>query len=133
MSTCNCDGSTSTIFQALPDAAYHVAGTTSPSEDAQNACAQAIAITRAAGLDPCDPANDVVLQANYLNALDEIAQVVQSEPLSNQLQKSVDVALGTSSPDALVVNNKPKSGSSSMTFLIGAIIVLAIGFVLLFH
>lgn len=134
MSTCACDGSVSNLFQALPDAAYHVAGTTSPSQDAETACAQAIAMLQAEGLDPCDPANDTALQAAYQEARNQVEQVVQSEPLSNPLQKAVDVAIGTASPDAPVVTNTtPSSNKSNLTFLIGVIIILAIGFVLLFR
>jgi hypothetical protein len=134
--SCACDG-TANVFQALPDAAYHVAGTTSPQEDATNACQQAVAMLRAQGLDPCDPANDGALQAAYQNALTQIENIVSTEPLSNPLQKATDVLLGTSDSSATVVPGgygakQPPATNSNIAYIIGAIIILAIGFFLIF-
>jgi len=134
MSSCACDGSVSDVGQSLPDAAYHLAGTTTPNEDALAACQQAVGTLRAAGIDPCDPNYDEALQNEFQIALKQVANVVQSTPVFNPLQRAIDTAIGTASPDVATVRGAP-AGSKPATnifFIIGAIIILAIGFVLVF-
>lgn len=133
MSTCNCDGTVTGVFQALPDAAYHLAGTTTPMEDAVQACQQAIAQMQASQLDPCDPNYDEVLQSWYATAQGQVSNVVSTTPNQNVIQAAVDKAIGTSAPGtATVPPTNPQPPSTMSPFLIGAIIVLAIGFFLVF-
>lgn len=130
--TCNCDGSVTGVFQALPDSVYHAAGTTTPTEDAVTACMEAVSVVRAQGLDPCDP--DSGLQDEYSNALDSVHAVVSTEPASNVIQLTADQLAGTAAPGTTVApGTKKPQPSSNTTFIIGAIVILAIGFLLVFR
>ena len=131
MSTCNCDGSVSGVNQVLPDSAYHVAGTTSPTQDAQTACATAIAEMKASGFDPCDSDYDALLQSFFSDALSQTSTVVSTEPNQNAIQGAFDQAIGTSAPGTPVVTNKAPAPTQNWTFIIGAALLLIVGLVLL--
>lgn len=131
MSRCACDGTTDT-FQALPDAVYHAAGTTSPTEDAIQACQQAAALMRAQQLDPCDSNYDEVLQMYFQQALTLVGSVVSTTPNSNPLQDWFDKTIGTTAPGTPLAPKPPQPASTNWTFIAGAIALLILGFVLVF-
>jgi hypothetical protein len=131
--TCSATGQIAT-GQWLPDTYYHLQGTLSPDESARIACDYALAQLRAQGLSPEDSANDAMLQMFFGQGLQSNDLVVQTEPLDNQIQKAADVLLGTSSPNAPVTGYKNTSQPSRInwTFILGAILILAVGFILVF-
>ena len=133
MSQCNCDGSVLGTVQLLPDAAYHLAGTLSPSEEENQACGQAIATMRAEQLDPCDANYDEVLQNEFSIALRQIQGVVSTEPSTNILQSTVDQAIGTEAPGTALAQQPKKPASMNWTFIVGAVLLLVVGFFLVFR
>lgn len=135
MSRCACDGSVSGVDQALPDSAYHLAGTTSPTQDAETACSTALAQLQASGID-CQSAVDYMgfdlLDQLFQQNLTETQTVVNTEPNQNAIQATFDKAIGASAPGTPTVTNKPPAPSMNWTYILGAVILLLVGFVLLF-
>jgi hypothetical protein len=134
MSTCNCDG---TISQGLTDLAASlfnfsdVAGGLSPDAAATIACQNAVARTRALGLDPCADDSVEVLANLFQDELGNVQSVTATVPFSNPLQRAVDVAAGTGTASTPVAGSQPpKPASTNWTFIIGAIVILALGFFL---
>lgn len=129
---CVCDGDVLEVSQNFPDAVYHAAGTTSPTEDAQTACNEALSIIRAKGIDPCT-LSDSDLQAAFNAALQDVQSTVASEPVFNNLQKWFDQTIGTASPNVGTVPPKPPAQQNNTLLLVGFIAVVAIGFFLVFR
>lgn len=134
MATCNCDGSVSDVSQSLPDAAYHLAGTTSPTQDATTACATALAQLQADQID-CQSALDYMgfnlLDQLFQQNLTDAQSVAYTEPNQNPIQAAADKAIGASAPGTPTVTNKPPAPPNNSIYLIGAAILLLVGFVLL--
>lgn len=130
MSTCNCDG---TISQDVADiwASFSnfadVFGGVAPDTQAKIACQNAVGIVRAMGIDPCD--DDETLQEKFQEELGNVAHTVATEPYQNTIQRATDTAVG-GQPTAPIAPKKSPASSSNMTFIIGAIAILALGFFL---
>jgi hypothetical protein len=96
----------------------------------QVACSAAIDQTRAMGLDPADPNNAEVLQTNYEMAVLQAQADVKGTPVSNPVQRSVDIAVGTATPSTPIVQTKPPVvPANNFALLIGFLVIMAIGFV----
>jgi hypothetical protein len=134
MATCNCDG---TISQDVSDlwgsltSFSDVFGGAAPDTIQTTACDNAVGIVRSYGFDPCDPNYAEVLSNEYQIALGQAKQVAASTPYSNPIQRTVDTTVG-GQPSAPLAPGQPQPKPDNTLFLIGAIVLLAVGFILVF-
>jgi hypothetical protein len=145
MATCNCDGTISQDFSdywgsltSLTD----VFGGVAPDRVQSIACENAVGIVKADGFDPCDPNYAEVLSNEYQIALGNVtvtpsqpsvSQVVGGTPYQNTVQRAVDTFFGQPSAPIAPSTNKPQPKPDNTMFLIAAIAILAVGFVLVFR
>lgn len=139
LSTCNCDGtvsqSASDYFGALTNWS-DVFGGVAPDTQQVIACRNAVARLQAFGVEGgCqpgdgDPGN--ILDNLYQDELGNVSHVVATEPVSNPIQRGVDVAVGTASPNVQIAPSA-KPASSNTAFIAGAILILGVGFILVFR
>lgn len=144
MSTCNCDGTISTTFQEdlFGDSVINSLGiyesmfsgisaqaAGGAADPRPPACQQAAGQLRAGGEDPCNLDSPDDLQQLYQSNILSAWNVIKSTPTSNPLQRAADQAAGTA--NAPPKNNTPPA--PNYLFIIGAIVIVAFGFLLVFR
>ena len=144
MSTCNCDGTVSVgwteelfgdfVINSLGiyESGFGLNGAADPRTPA---CEQAAGQLRAGGEDPCNLDSPDDLQMLYQSLIPSAWAVIKGTPISNPLQGASDVAAGTATSSTPGIASTPKSPASAPNyiFLIGAIVIVAFGFLLVFR
>lgn len=139
MSTCNCDGTISQSaweFIVGDDLISNVDISTANGgfDPRPISCQQAVDSLRAQAQDPCNLDSPEDLQVLYQAAIPGVVKVGQGTPASNAIQRAVDIRLGTATPETVITGNRPPATKpTNWTFVIGAIVILTIGFFLVFR
>lgn len=142
MSKCNCDGTvdvsiSETLFGdsvlnslGIFESSFS-AGATDPRPIA---CQEAVAQLKASGQDPCALDSPDDLQVLYQNGISAAWAVIEGTPASNSVQKAADIIAGTATPKTPVTGGGSKAtSSSSYIYIIGAVLILLVGFILVFR
>jgi hypothetical protein len=138
-STCNCDG-TFTDIGVLAEifgrddllTGINTDPLSGGFDPRPGACQQAVSELIAEGQDPCNLDSPDDLQVLYKQFITTTFQTGQQTPVSNPLQKAANIALGTATASTPVNSGSKPAAANNMLFIIGAIVVLAIGFILVF-
>lgn len=145
MSTCNCDGTVSvgwtenlfgdSVINSLGIYESQFGGVSGASDPRTPACQQAAGQLRAGGEDPCNLDSPDDLQQLYIANIPAAWAVIKGTPVSNPLQGASDVATGTATSSTPGIASTPKSPASAPNylFIIGAIVIVAFGFLLVFR
>ena len=143
MSTCNCDGTVSISFTetlfgdsvinslGIYESMFGLNGAADPRIPA---CEQAAGTLRAQGQDPCNLDSPDDLQVLYHGNIASAWAVIKGAPVTNSLQAALDVAAGTATSSTPGVAKPPAPPSApNYLFIIGAIVIVAFGFLLVFR